>query len=69
MSRAEMPNEEFVAEISRAAGDLYSLYVPGEVPVQTDDPVYNPETERDINWNCVGMSGTVPLIQRVQQKR
>ena len=31
-SRAEMPNEEFAAEISRAAGDLYSLYFPGEVP-------------------------------------
>jgi len=27
-SRAEMPNEEFAAEISRAAGDLYSLYFP-----------------------------------------
>ena len=31
-SRTEMPNEEFAAEISRAAGDLYALYFPGEVP-------------------------------------
>lgn len=31
-SRTEMPNEEFAAEISRAAGDLYSLYFSGEVP-------------------------------------
>ncbi|KAI9510514.1 acyltransferase ChoActase/COT/CPT [Russula earlei] len=31
-SRAEMPNEEFAAEISRAADDLYSLYFQGEVP-------------------------------------
>jgi len=30
-SRAEMPNE-FAAEISCVAGDLYSLYFPGEVP-------------------------------------
>ncbi len=25
-----MPNDEFVAEISRAAADLYALYFPGE---------------------------------------
>jgi len=31
-SRVEMPNEEFVAEISRAAEDLYRLYFGGEVP-------------------------------------
>jgi len=31
-SRAEMPNEELAAEISRAADDLYALYFPGEVP-------------------------------------
>ncbi|KAH9004490.1 acyltransferase ChoActase/COT/CPT [Lactarius hatsudake] len=31
-SRTEMPNEEFVAEISRAAEDLYGLYFGGEVP-------------------------------------
>jgi len=31
-SRAEMPNEAFAAEISRAAEDLYALYFPGEVP-------------------------------------
>ncbi|KAI0251797.1 carnitine acetyl transferase [Lactifluus subvellereus] len=31
-SRAEMPNEEFAAEISRAAEDLYALYFHGEVP-------------------------------------
>ncbi|KAF8493204.1 acyltransferase ChoActase/COT/CPT [Russula emetica] len=29
-SRVEMPNEEFAAEISRAAADLYTLYFPGE---------------------------------------
>ena len=32
-SRTEMPNEEFVAEISHAAEDLYALYFGGEVPV------------------------------------
>ncbi|KAH9977527.1 acyltransferase ChoActase/COT/CPT [Russula compacta] len=31
-SRAEMPNEEFAAEILRAADDLYALYFPGETP-------------------------------------
>jgi len=31
-SRTEMPNEEFVAEISRAAEDLYTLYFGGEAP-------------------------------------
>lgn len=31
-SRTEMPNEEFVAEISRAAQDVYGLYFGGEVP-------------------------------------
>jgi hypothetical protein len=25
-----MPNEEFAAEISRAAADLYAFYFPGE---------------------------------------
>ncbi len=29
-SRVEMPNEEFVTEIERAAADLYALYFPGE---------------------------------------
>ena len=31
-SRAEMPNEEFAEEISRAAEDLYAVYFSGEVP-------------------------------------
>ena len=31
-SRTEMPNEEFAAEISRAAEDLYALYFPEGVP-------------------------------------
>jgi carnitine O-acetyltransferase len=31
-SRTEMPNEEFVDEISRAAVDLHGLYFGGEVP-------------------------------------
>jgi hypothetical protein len=29
-SRVEMPNEEFAAEISRAAADTFTLYFPGE---------------------------------------
>ncbi|KAI9448653.1 hypothetical protein F5148DRAFT_1292181 [Russula earlei] len=33
-SRAEMPNEEFAAEISRRADDLYSLYFQRKVPTK-----------------------------------
>jgi len=50
-------------------GPILAVRPRGSASPDCDDPVYNPETERDINWNCVEMSGAVPLIQRVQQKR
>jgi len=50
-------------------GPILAVLPRGSASPDCDDPVYNPETERDINWNCVEMSGAVPFIQRVQQKR
>ena len=47
-----MPNEEFAAEVLRAAGDLYSLYFPGEVPKSSPDcdyPVDKLGAEGDTN--------------------
>jgi hypothetical protein len=65
---AEKPNEEFVAEILRAAGDLYALCLPGKIPKSRLIILsINSEAERDTNWNYMRTSGAV--IRRNQNAR
>ena len=67
-SRAETPNKEFVAEILRAAGDLYALCLPGEIPKSRLIILStNSDAERDTDWNYMRTSGAV--IRRNQNAR
>jgi len=68
MSRAEMLDEEFTVEISRAVGNLCALYFPGQVP-KSRLMVLVDEASKQVMLTIVAWESLVPLFGRIKKYR